>query len=161
MENEYDVVMLGTVIRAIRAQRRSICNRWEILLRARPHCSPLANPVILTHKIPETCDEVLERLHFHRIPENFEMKEPVCPCALNPMLDFFAMGEMAMTEGMLRALRTVPDLSMTERSKSLKELHHVLHHLRVQEIDLLCSVCQLEPGAAEPQCHWAASARSR
>ncbi len=161
MKNEYDALMLGTVIRAIQAQRRSICNRWEILLRARPHRSPLADPEILTHKIPQTCDEVFERLHFHRTPENFVMKEPDCPCAHNPMLDFFAMGEIAMTEGMIRALRTVPDLSMTERSKSLKELHLELHHLRVQEIDLLCSICQLEPGASQAHCQWESSARSR
>ncbi len=67
-----------------------------------------------------------------------------------------------MTEGMLRALKSVPDLSMTDRSESLKELYQVLHHLRVQEIDLLCSVCQLHPaGKPNPLCQLAASARSR
>ena len=162
VENEYDALMLGTVIRAIKAQRRSICNRWEMLLCARPHRSPLANPEILSYKIPETCDEVLERLGFYQSVENVEIKEPICPCGLNPMMDFFEMAEIAMTEGMLRALRTVPDLSMTDRSKSLQVLHQVLHHLRTQEIDLLCSVCQLQSArVTDTLCQFEERARSR
>ena len=162
MEKGYDVVMLGIVTRAIKAQRTSICKRWEVLLCSHPHRSALANPEILSYRIPETCDEVLARLHFYRPPENTEVTETVCPCGLNPMLDFYEMGETAMTEGMLRALTAVPDLSVSERSNSLQSLHQVLHRLRAQEIDLLCSVCQLQPtGVNNSPCQFAASARSR
>ena len=114
--------MLGTVICAIQAQRTLMCNRWEVLLLARPHGSPLADTEILSYMIPETCDEVLERVDVYRATENLHMKEPLCTCGLNPILDFFSTGETAMTEGLFHALKTVPDLSMSDRSKSLKVL---------------------------------------
>lgn len=144
VETKYDVAMLGTVIRATKAQRTLICNRWEVLLCARPHRSPLADPKILKFMIPETCDKIMDRLTFDRSAENSEIKDSICPCGKNPMMEFYAMGELAMKEGLLRALRTVPALSIAERRKSLKKLQQVLLALRVQEIDLFCSFCQLE-----------------
>ncbi len=158
--------MLGTVIRAMKAQRTFWCVRWEELLRAHPYRSPLANPDILVFKIPETCDEVFEQLQMFPVllpvRKHRQGIEFACSCGLTPMLDYYQLGKEAMREAILRALRTVPDLSMAQSRDSRGAMEQVMDKLQAREIALLCSMCQLRSvEQAASKCHLVASTRER
>lgn len=127
----------------MRSQRGTLCDRWEFLLRAEAASSPLANPEILVYKIPETYDEVLNRMALSTGPSLVRMPEPDCACGLNPFIVFFSAGQRAMEEAMLRAIHTVPHLSIADQSHAMTELHQILGKLRAKEIEILCSVCLL------------------
>jgi len=135
--------MLEKLTSAIRSQRASLCARWESLLRAESPNTPLANPEILVFKIPEACGEILDRMALPSGEAREETSEPYCACGLNPLLGFFAAGEQAMEEAMLRAIHTVPHMTMADQSHAMGELHQILRALKGKEIAMLCSVCQL------------------
>ena len=136
--------MLEPLIRAMKFQRVPLCARWEALLRANPPSSPLANPEILVFKIPETCDQVLERMTLATEGNYYGgIFEPNCGCGINPLLNYFSAGEKALEEAALRAIHTVPDMTMGDQRHAIEEMHQILRSLKVEEIALFCSVCQL------------------
>ena len=154
--------MLATLIRAMEAQRAPLGDRWEALLRAESPSSPLANPEILVFKIPETCDEILEYLGKCSEEGCEEVAEPECSCGLNPLLVFFAAGGRALEEAMLRAIRTVPHLTMADQTHAMSVLHLALRGVRAREIAVLCSLCRLRHTESETCATYSAlSTRSR
>lgn len=134
------------LIRAMDAHRKQWESRWETLLRAEPSRSPLTDPEILVFKIEETCDEALRRLRHFKGGTTMGSREAACECGLNPLMAFFSTGEFAMTETLLRAIPTVPGLSIRDRREAVGDLLEVWAQLRSEKVAIFCSFCRRRTG---------------
>lgn len=123
---------------------------WEKLLRSEPTLSPLGNPDTLVYLMDETIAELLKLLRGGpRSPgaaSGRALRAPLqrhCFCGLNPLLNYYATGELALHIVAAGALR----------GEELEEALACYHLYAQREIDTLCSVCQHR---APESCHVAA-----
>jgi hypothetical protein len=119
------------------AHRAQLRARWEALLRARPACSPLAHPDTLVHLLDTTLDALFAALRRPatgpRRPARLPAATPCagsCRCGLNPLLAYFAAGELALRE-----------------TAGPPALCHALRRIAREELGTFCSLCQ-HPHAA-------------
>lgn len=123
--------------RRLEGLRPSWKREWETLLRAEPTLSPLGHPDTLVFLMDETISGVLRALR-PRPPapaDRRSLRTPLrrhCACGLNPLLNYYATGELA-----LHAVAG-PALGAT-----IEEALADYHRLAQREIDTLCGVCRL------------------
>jgi len=129
---------------------------WEALLRSEPTLSPLGNPDTLVYLMDETISQVSRDLRTRAVRAATVNPRALlvplqrhCACGLNPLLNYYATGELA-----LHAV-AAPVLG-----SSLDEALTCYHLLAQKEIDTLCAVCQ-HRSAPEGGMHEAASAHVR
>lgn len=127
-----------SVLQRLEGLRPSWKREWEILLRSEPTLSPLGNPDTLVFLMDETITEVLKVLRArslkHAAPNPRALLVPLqrhCACGLNPLLNYYATGELA-----LHAVAAGP------LAEHLDEALTSYHLLAQKEIDTLCAVCQ-------------------
>jgi hypothetical protein len=125
------------VVTQLEALRPAIKREWNHLLRTEPALSPLANPDTLVFLMDETLDQLVQGVRArpsHTTPrEAALLLTPLqrrCTCGLNPLLTYYATGELA-----LRAI-TAAVLGANFEPALL-----VLHGIARREIDALCGVC--------------------
>ncbi len=117
--------------------RPAIRKEWEELLRLEPAASALGDPDVLVHKMDRTIDQLLAGLRQTNeswLRQASRVNQPLrgnCSCALNPLLNYFATGELALRASLDRFPRT-----------DLDEIIGLFHALAQEEIHALCSVCQ-------------------
>ncbi|HEX2855356.1 MAG TPA: hypothetical protein VHO24_19120 [Opitutaceae bacterium] len=140
--------MQENLVNALRSQRARIRERWETLLHAEPVTTPLADPDALVHLMEWTLGEIFRdltavpsRRRQGRRPTGGENR-PSCPCGLNPLLAYFAVGEQVMREALVLAQAAASALDPLDRDASLVELDLVLHQIARREIESFCGVCQ-------------------
>jgi hypothetical protein len=128
-----------SVIQRLEGLRPALKREWEALLRAEPTLSPLGNPDTLVYLMDETIGEVAKALRArslkHAAANARALLVPLqrhCACGLNPLLNYYATGELALHMIGAKAL------SATELDEAL-----ICYHVLAQkEIDTLCGVCQ-------------------
>ena len=133
-----------SVIDRIELLRPAIKREWGALLRAEPTLSPLGHPDTLTYLMDETISQVIKSVH-HQSLKSWIQRSPVllaplqrhCHCGLNPLLNYYATGELALRS----ALRQQFDAPTCE---ALLTVYHVKAQ---QEIETLCAVCQVHDTA--------------
>jgi hypothetical protein len=143
--------------------RPTILERWEVLLRAEPVTSPLANPDSLVYLMGWTLDRFVEVLRGplgrKRISERGSNKpayietRELCACKMNPLLAYFATAEQALIQTVL------PTLQPRERESVLSAVRLAMQAVAKREIDTFCAVCQRRPGSAASAANRCASAR--
>lgn len=155
--------MHETFLHTLQTNRGALCARWEVLLRAEPVSSPLANPDTLVHLMSWTLDHLvaeLKRPRLRRRPDG-QTKAPPCPCGRNPLLRYFATAERAIIETLFVNGVEIERLDPIERDAGLQELKIVLAHLARGEIESFCAVCQhTRPAASAHAPMSTAAARS-
>lgn len=126
------------MLQRLEGLRPSWKREWEALLRSEPTLSPLGNPDTLVYLMDETITEVLKALRVRSLkhaPANSRaLLVPLqrhCACGLNPLLNYYATGELA--------LHAVAAPMLLEH---LDEALTGYHLLAQKEIDTLCAVCQ-------------------
>ena len=126
------------MIQRLEGLRPSWKREWEALLRSEPTLSPLGNPDTLVYLMDETITEVLKVLRArslkHTATNSRALLVPLqrhCACGLNPLLNYYATGELA-----LHAVAAGP------LAEHLDEALTSYHVLAQKEIDTLCAVCQ-------------------
>ena len=142
-------------LQALQTHRDAICARWEILLRAEPVTSPLANPDTLVHLMAWTLDHLATELRRPRLRRRSDPTgTPICPCGHNPLLRYFATAEHALVESLFVDGRGLTELPSLVRETGLQELKLALSHLARGEIESFCAVCQLRQGhtSSGPAC---------
>jgi hypothetical protein len=129
----------------LEALRPAIKREWEKLLRTEPALSPMANPDTLVFLMDETLTQLGDGLRarlakgwMHRAPPVIAPLQRRCPCGLNPLLNYYATGELAVHAA------TAPRLEHND----LEEVLALFHVLAQREIDTLCGVCQHRRGVA-------------
>ncbi|MBA4138326.1 MAG: hypothetical protein C0518_13520 [Opitutus sp.] len=134
------------VIQRLEGLRPSWKREWEALLRSEPTLSPLGNPDTLVYLMDETITEVLKALRARSLKpvaiNSRALLVPLqrhCACGLNPLLNYYATGELAF--------HAVAGPMLVEH---LDEALASYHLLAQKEIDTLCAVCQhrASPGCA-------------
>ena len=125
-------------IQRLEALRPSLKREWENLLRAEPTLSPLGNPDVLVYLMDETFSQLVAGLRLrplkHWSQHTAALRVPLqrhCACGLNPLLNYYATGEIA--------LHLVVARDMHEH---LEEILTCYHLAAQREIDTLCAVCQ-------------------
>ena len=126
------------VIQWLEGLRPSWKREWEAMLRAEPTLSPLGNPDTLVYLMDETISGVLKSLRtrsLRQAPHDPRaLRVPLqrhCACGLNPLLNYYATGEVALHAVAAPALVADLDEALTS-----------YHLLAQREIDTLCAVCQ-------------------
>lgn len=129
-----------SVIQRLEALRPSLKCEWEALLRTEPTLSPLGNPDTLIYLMDETIVDLLKSVraqvlrHTHRNPRTLRVPLPRhCACGLNPLLNYYATGEIALH------LVAAPVLTAEH---DLDDVLACYHTLALQELEMLCAVCQ-------------------
>ena len=129
-----------SVIDKIKLLRPAIKREWGALLRAEPTLSPLGHPDTLTYLMDETISNVVKSVHshslktlIHRSPVLLAPLQRHCRCGLNPLLNYYATGELALRS----AFRQQFDPATCEA------LLTVFHVKAQQEIETICAVCQV------------------
>jgi hypothetical protein len=119
------------------------------MLRAEPTLSPLGNPDTLVYLMDETISGVLKTLRMRSLRQAPHdprvLRVPLqrhCACGLNPLLSYYATGEVALHAVAVPALVADLDEALTS-----------YHILAQREIDTLCAVCQHHeaPDCATPE----------
>lgn len=141
------------MIQRLEGLRPSWKREWEVLLRAEPTLSPLGNPDTLVYLMDETISEVLRILRVRSLKNAVTNSRALllplqrhCACGLNPLLNYYATGELA-----LHAVAAGP---LAEHLDEALTSYHVLAR---REIDTLCAVCQhrsTPPCAASALADW-------
>lgn len=115
------------------------------MLRAEPTLSPLGNPDTLVYLMDETISGVLRTLRtrsLRQVPSDPRvLRVPLqrhCACGLNPLLSYYATGEVALHA-----------VARPTLGGDLDEALSSYHRLAQREIDTLCAVCQHR---ATPDC---------
>jgi hypothetical protein len=135
-----DIGVDQSVIDKIELLRPAIKRDWGVLLRAEPTLSPLGHPDTLAYLMDETISQVSKSVHSHSL-KSLTHRAPVllaplqrhCHCGLNPLLNYYATGELALRT----ALRQQFDPATCEA------LLTVFHVRAQQEIETICAVCQV------------------
>jgi len=115
-------------------------------LRTEPTLSPLAEPDILVFMMDATLTQVFAeagrdaagrwRAHVGNLGRPLQRH---CACGRNPLLNYYATGELALHAGAGRAL-----------GPALDEVLVPYHALAQREIETFCSVCLQRDGAEPP-----------
>lgn len=126
--------------------RPAIKREWESLLRTEPTLSPLAEPDILVFMMDATLTQVFAeagrdtaggwRAHVGNLGRPLQRH---CACGRNPLLNYYATGELALHAGAGRAL-----------GPALDEVLVPYHALAQREIETFCSVCLQRPDGERP-----------
>ena len=134
--------------------RPAIKREWEKLLRTEPALSPMANPDTLVFLMDETLKQLADCLRARAAKGWTKKDAPLvaplqrrCPCGLNPLLNYYATGELAVHAAAATRLE----------GADLEDTLLCFHALAQREIDTLCSVCQHKHG---PACRDVASVTS-
>ena len=130
------------VVSQFEALRPAIKREWCSLLRAEPALSPLGLPETLAYMMDETLTQVLKGAGSHslktwlrRSPALLAPLQKHCRCGLNPLLNYFATGELALHSAIGNRLAPeARDVLLT-----------VFHVKAQQEIETLCAVCVQHP----------------
>ncbi len=144
--------MQENLLRAMRARRPSIRERWVDLLHAERVTTPLANPKVLEHLINETLDEVFAALggshegHPIAATPAIAAARAHCACGRNPLLAYFLAGEQALLEALVHAQVETPELSPGDRSMAVTGLYVIVRSIARGEIESFCALCQHRPG---------------
>ncbi|WP_404420247.1 hypothetical protein [Nibricoccus sp. IMCC34717] len=125
--------------------RPTLRQRWEVLLRAQPPSSPLANPDSLVFLMDWTFDQFFtelrkvavrsqtrQRAGMARCPE----RRVPCACGMNPLLAYFQTAELALIETVL------PLLAPQQQEPVLQEIKAALGAVSKREIEAFCAVCR-------------------
>lgn len=133
-----------SVIQRLEALRPSLKREWEALLRTEPTLSPLGNPDTLIYLMDETLSDLLKLLraqvqrHTHRSPRTLRVPlQRHCACGMNPLLNYYATGEIALH------FVTAPVLTAEHDLDDALGCYHVL---ALKELEMLCAVCQFNHG---------------
>lgn len=131
------------MIQRLEGLRPSWKREWEALLRSEPTLSPLGNPDTLVFLMDETITAVLKSLRARALKPAANSSRALllplqrhCACGLNPLLNYYATGELA--------LHAVAGPMLVEH---LDEALTGYHLLAKKEIDTLCAVCQHRTGS--------------
>lgn len=132
----------------VEALRPALKREWEILLRAEPTLSPLGNPDVLVYLMDETFNALLASLTQRSLSywkeRSTALRLPLkrhCTCGMNPLLNYYATGEIA--------LHVVVAHELNEHLDAILTCYHVLAQ---KEIDTLCAVCQHSEARAAAAC---------
>lgn len=147
--------MHDSFLHALLAQRSSLRQRWEELLRAERVTSPLAHPDSLVYLMDWTLDSLFSELkqpQYRRHHDRSWQGNPRqhCVCGLNPLLGYFATGEQAIIEVLFESEPSLASLGPTERGSSLFDLKTALNEVARREIDSFCAVCQSKARSNQP-----------
>jgi len=103
--------MNDNLLRTLQGLRPTILERWEVLLRAEPVTSPLANPDSLVYLMGWTLDRFFTALRGplsrRRITgrgsnrASLVEERELCACKMNPLLAYFATAELALIQAAL------------------------------------------------------------
>jgi hypothetical protein len=136
-----------TTVQNLAALCPAIKKEWAGLLHGEPTITPLGRPDTLVYLMDATLAQLFSGLEAKSTKHWLRACEPLigpvhgyCACGLNPLLKYFTTGELA-----LRAA-AAPQLG-----KDVEEALLLFRALAQQEIQTLCSVCQLKgtPGCCE------------
>ena len=126
-----------SVVNQLEVLRPAIKREWDHLLRTEPALSPLANPDTLVFLMDETLDQLLHGLRARSShPTQREIAQLLtplqrrCACGLNPLLTYYATGELALRAATAGVL-----------GEHFEPVLLVLHGIARREIDALCGVC--------------------
>jgi hypothetical protein len=155
--------MHDQLLHTLQGLRPTILERWEVLLRAEPVTTPLANPDSLVYLMGWTLDRFVDTLRGplgrKRIAERGSNKQPayietrdLCACKMNPLLAYFATAEQALVQTVL------PTLQPREREAVLSAVRLAMQAVAKREIDTFCAVCQRRPASATATANRCASA---
>lgn len=152
--------MAPLFLKELKARSAIIRGRWEALLRVEGVPSPLANPDMLVHLIPESLAEVFRLVAYNptsarTVEEAKADRLPPCDCGNNPYLAYFLAGEQALSESVILLQSEQPRLGAKETD--LAEVIGAVRDLARAEIDTFCGICT-HHGTA-PRCRHAAAAR--
>ena len=144
--NRHTVEVDQSVIDQVERLRPAIKREWGALLRTEPTLSPLGHPDTLAYLMDETLAQVIKGVHAHsvkswirRSPALLAPLQRHCACGLNPLLNYYATGELALHAVLREKLDAIAcDVWLT-----------VFHLKAQQEIETLCAVCQVRGG---PNC---------
>lgn len=146
--------MSPQVIELLRTRRDAIQQRWCALLRIEPVNTPLANPDILAHLVPESLDRMLALLaKASRAPASLQTARltlPACDCGNNPYRAYYIAGEQALTEEFV-----LWETAQPERQRRESELAAVIFFIRrlaQADIDDFCGACSQH--AKAPRCRY-------
>lgn len=132
--------MRGRLVFIVEERRSRWRREWDQRLRAEPVLSAMAEPAILTHLMDETFAQFSSLLgtrpnqHWldkHR--PSLEHLQIGCRCGLNPLLTYFATGQVALES----VLREPP--KVLARQRIALQVHW--HFLAQREIESLCGSC--------------------
>jgi len=125
-------------IQRLEALRAALKREWENLLRSEPAPSPLGNPDVLVYLMDETMNQVIAGLRQrpleHWTQHARALRVPLhrhCECGFNPLLKYYATGEIALHVVVARAV--------AEHQEEILTCYHLYAQ---KEIDTLCAVCQ-------------------
>lgn len=125
-------------IQRLEGLRPALKREWEKLLRSEPTLSPLGNPDTLVYLMDESIGALVAGLRArslkHASVNARALLAPLqrhCACGLNPLLNYYATGEIALHIVAAPALGGV----------DLDEALICYHALARKEIDVLCAVC--------------------
>jgi len=134
------------MLRNLQGLRPTILERWEVLLRAEPVTSPLANPDALVYLMDWTLDRFFQALRGPLSRRRINARENsksacdrergLCACRMNPLLAYFSTAETALIQA------TLPILQPRERESVLSAIRLALQVVAKREIDTFCAVCQ-------------------
>ncbi len=136
-----------SVINQLEALRPAIKREWEHLLRTEPALSPLANPDTLVFLMDETLAQVLQGLRSRSLKKWLHeagiLMTPLqrrCSCGVNPLLTYYATGELALRAVTARSL-----------GANFEPVLLIFHAIAQREIEALCGVCCHKGSPACPQ----------
>jgi hypothetical protein len=127
-----------SVIAEIERLRPAIKREWGTLLRSEPTLSPLGHPDTLTYLMDETISEIIKGIRnrslkswLRRSPALLAPLQKGCRCGLNPLLNYYSTGELALRSSFRQHFEP-----------NVCEALLTIFHLKAQmEIETLCAVC--------------------
>jgi hypothetical protein len=135
-------------LQAFAELRPMIKTCWEVLLRAEPATSPLGNPDTLVFMMDRTLDAFFTAIR-SQAPRRWLARYPLlcrpltdtCPCAGNPLLQYFISGEQALLAITGQAL-TEAAAGREEEERMLSEVQLAFHYLAQHELQTFCELCR-------------------
>ena len=122
---------------------------WEVLLRAEPPVSPLANPDTLVFLMDRTLDAFyaaltspVPRRWLARYPLLCEPLDKSCPCSRNPLLHYYVSGEQAVLAIAAKGLPERMSAAPATVGRILAEAQIAFQYLAQHEIQNFCDLCR-------------------
>lgn len=140
----HTVGMDPTLIARLERLRPAIKREWAALLRNEPTLSPLGRPDTLAYLMDETLNQLAKGARTHslrtwlrRSPALFASLQRGCRCGLNPLLNYYSTGELALRASLHG--RFPPQVC--------EGLLTIFHLKAQQELETLCTVCVAHGGS--------------